>query len=138
MARGNKAHRDEFVSIPAETKQMLRHVIPAIQHMPKADRVSGAGAMLREAALGILTEYHIAYRCPPERDRHIERMIGYYGVFCDAFEIACLQGIMRDEFKLNIAQRLERIEEGIMKWYNAVTRQGRVSAPDKRGDPGSD
>lgn len=134
MARGNKAHRDAFVSIPAETKQMLRHVIPAVQRMPKIDRVDGAGGVMRRAAWGILFEYHIAYRCPSSRDEHIEQMIGHFGVFKEALEIACLQGILRDEFKLNIAMRLERIEEGIMKWYNA-NRQVRASAPNERGGP---
>ena len=134
MARGNKAHRDAFVSIPAETKEMLRYVIPAVQHMPKIDRVDGAGGVMRKAAWKIIEEFYIAYRCPEMRVVHIERMIGSVGVFVSALEIACLQGIMREEFKLNIAMRLERIEEGIMKWYNG-TRQVRANAPRERGDP---
>lgn len=50
MARGNKAKRDAFVSIPAEVKEMLRHLHPAIQHMPKPERMDGVGAEMRHAA----------------------------------------------------------------------------------------
>ena len=67
MSRGNKARRDAFISIPAETKQLLRHLIPAIQHMPKIDRIDGVGAEMKRAAWGILREYHMAYRCQESR-----------------------------------------------------------------------
>ena len=123
MSRGNKARRDAFISIPAEAKQLLRHLIPAIQHMPKVDRVDGVGAEMKRAAWGILREFHMAYHCPESRDRHIEEMVGWYGVLVDALEIACLQGVLADGSKLNIAQRLERIEEGILKWHNSIRQE---------------
>lgn len=141
MSRGNKARRDAFISIPAETKQLLRHLIPAIQHMPKVDRIEGVGAEMKRAAWGILREYHMAYRCQESRIRHLEEMVGWYGVLVDALEIACLQGILADGFKLNIAMRLERIEEGIQKWHNSI-RQERDQGTEPMGlwadSPGTD
>ena len=109
MARGNKAHRDAYVSIPAEAKEMLRYIIPAVQHMPKADRVDGVGAELKRAAFAIIREFHMAY----------------YAVD------PCLQGVLQDTYKLSIAMRMERIEEGILKWNNAQSalRQDPSNAP---------
>jgi len=123
MARGNKAHRDEFISIEAEAKEMLRHLHPAIQHMPKIDRIDGAGAEMRRAAYAIIREYHIAYFCPEVRKEHIRQLIGWYGHLQAALEICCLQGIMREQFKMPIALRMERIEEGIKKWKNSRSAQ---------------
>jgi hypothetical protein len=123
MARGNKANRDAFISIPAEVKELLRHLHPAIQHMPKIERMDGAGAEMRRAAYAIIREYHIAYFCPEVRQEHIRQMIGWYGHLQAALEICCLQGVMRDEFKLPIAMRMARIEEGVMKWKNSQSAQ---------------
>ena len=123
MARGNKAQRDAFVSIPAEVKEMLRHLHPAIQHMPKTERIDGAGAEMRRAAYAIIREYHIAYHCKDVRTEHIRQMVGWYGQLQAAFEIACLLGVLKDCYKLSIAMRMERIEEGIMKWKNAQSAQ---------------
>lgn len=63
MARGNKAQRDAFVSIPAEVKEMLRHLHPAFQRMPFTERIDGAGAEMRRAAYAIIREYYVAYHC---------------------------------------------------------------------------
>ena len=35
---------------------MLRHIYPAIQHMPKGERMDGVGADLKRAALAIIRE----------------------------------------------------------------------------------
>ena len=131
MARGNKASRDAFVSIPAEVKEMLRHLHPAVQHMPKCERYDGVGAELKRAAYAILRCYHTAYFCPALRMEKIGEMIGWYGHLQAALEIACQEGVMRDEFKLPIAMRMQRIEEGVMKWNNSqpAQRQEYARAP---------
>lgn len=125
MARGNKATRDAFVSIPAEVKEMLRHLHPAIQRMPKIERIDGVGAEMRRAAYAVLREYHIAYYCKDKgaKNEHILQMIGWYGHLQAALEIACQAGVLEDRFKLPIAQRMERVEEGIRKWNNAQSAQ---------------
>ena len=133
MARGNRAHRDAYVSIPAEAKEMLRHIIPAVQHMPKADRIDGAGGEMKRAAFAIIREYHMAYYAidPKAKAAHIAEMVGWYGHLQAAVEIACLQGILMDTHKLPIAERMERIEEGILKWNStqSTQRQEPVNAP---------
>ena len=48
MARGNKAHRDAYISILAEVKEMMRHLHPALQKMNKTERIDGAGAEMRQ------------------------------------------------------------------------------------------
>ena len=102
---------------------MLRFVHPAIQRMPKIERIDGVGAEMRRAAYAILREYHIAYHSPEVRVEHIRQMIGWYGHLQAAFEIACLMGVLEDGFKLPIAMRMERIEEGVMKWKHAQSAQ---------------
>ena len=133
MARGNKAHRDAYVSIPAEAKEMLRYIIPAVQHMPKADRVDGVGAELKRAAFAIIREFHMAYYAvdPKVKADHVSQLVGWYGHLQAAVEIACLQGVLQDTYKLSIAMRMERIEEGILKWNNAQSalRQDSSNAP---------
>lgn len=91
--------------------------------MPKTERIDGAGAEMRRAAYTIIREYHIAYHCKDVRTEHIRQMVGWYGQLQAAFEIACLLGVLEDRFKLSIAMRMERIEEGIMKWKNAQSAQ---------------
>lgn len=137
MARGNKAHRDAYVSIPAEAKEMLRHIIPAVQHMPKADRMDGAGAEMKRAAFAIIREFHMAYYAvdPEAKARHISCLVGWYGHLQAAVEIACLQGVLKDTYKLPIAMRMERIEEGIMKWNNAQSAQRQEPASAPSGTP---
>ncbi len=106
-------------------KEMLRNLHPAIQRMPKIERIDGAGAEMRRAAYAVLREYHIAYFCKDKgaKTDHILQMIGWYGHLQAAFEIACLLGVLEDRFKLPIAMRMERIEEGIRKWNNAQSAQ---------------
>lgn len=123
MSRGNRANRNAFISIPAEVKELLRHLHPAIQHMPKGERYDGIGAELKRAAYAILRCYHTAYFCPALRMEKIGEMVGWYGHLQAAFELSCLEGVMRDEFKLPIAMRMERIEEGTMKWNNSQPAQ---------------
>ena len=105
MARGNKANRDAFVSIPAEVKEMLRYVIPAVQQMPKIDRIDGAGAEMRKASFSIIREFYMAYyaRTPEKKAEHVLEMFGWYGHFIAAFEVAIRQGILKDGFKLPTA-----------------------------------
>ena len=139
MARGNKAHRDAYVSIPAEVKEMLRFLHPAIQHMPKIERIDGVGAELRRAAYAILREYHIAYYCREAKAEHIRQMVGWFGHLQAAFEVACQLGVLKDGFKLSIAMRMERIEEGVMKWKNSQSAQRQESGtrtPSDEGDGG--
>ena len=138
MARSNKANRDAFVSIPAEVKELLRHVIPAIQRMPKIDRIDGAGAEMKRAAFGIIEEYYAAYYAKDvgTKTEHLLAMSGKYGCLVAAFEIAILQGILKDGFKLPIAMRLERIEEGVRKWRLSMSRPASGAGPEHPGDPG--
>ncbi len=130
MARGNKAQRDPFVDIPAEAKEMLRHIHPAVQHMPKAERMDGAGAELKRAAYAIIREYYMAYYAPSRKVKgeHILQMVGWYGHLQAALEIACRQGVLMDRFRLPIAERMERIEEGILKWNSSMSAQRQESA----------
>ena len=119
---------------------MLRFIHPALQRMPKIERIDGAGAEMKRAAYAIIREYYIAYYCPSRRAEHIGEMIGWYGHLQSALEICCQQGILRDEFKLPIAMRMERIEEGIMKWNNSQSaqRQERDQGTIDWGDPVGD
>lgn len=122
-SRGNKARRNDFISIIAETKELLRKLIPAIQRMPKIDRIEGAGAEMRRAAWDIIDHYHVAWYCEQDRLSEIERMIGAYGRLQAAFEIALLSGLMDAAFQLPIAERMEKIERGVLMWKNSQSAQ---------------
>ena len=65
-------------------------------------------------------------------------MIGWYGILVSAIEIGCLQGILKDQFKLNIAMRMERIEEGILKWHNSIRQERGQGTAGEPGDSVSD
>lgn len=130
---GNKARRDAFIDILVETKEMLRYLHPALLRVQRDERREGAPAMMKKAAYAIISEYHIAHTVTDveSKTHHIEQMIGAYGVLQSAFEVSILQGLFPDGFKLPIAERMARIEEGIRKWYNAQSsqRQARAQCP---------
>ena len=141
MARGNKANRDAYRSIPAEVKEMLRFLHPAIQHMPKIERVDGVGAVLRKTAYELIEEYGMSYyaRDPKVKAEHALAMVGKFATLQAAFEVSCLLGVMKDGFKLSIAMRMERIQEGVMKWKNSQSAQRQESGtgtPSDQGDGG--
>lgn len=139
-SRGNKANRDKFFSILAESKYLLRNLIPAVQDMPRAERYDGIGAEMKKAAIGIVREFSIAYKCydPADKKRHIEEMIGNYYVLMALLDIACSQGIIKEKYRLGIAERMYRIEEGIGKWYSSLRQNRGQSTEDTApsGGPG--
>ena len=139
-SRGDKANRDKFFSILAESKFLLRVLIPAVQEMPRAERYDGIGAEMKKAAIGILREFSIAYKCydPADKKRHIEEMIGYYYTLMALLDIACTNGLLKERHKLGIAERMYRIEEGIGKWYSSLRQNLGQSTEDKApsGDAG--
>ena len=112
---------------------MLRHIYPAIQHMPKGERMDGVGADLKRAALAIIREYYMAYYAqdPETKAAHILEMVGWFGYLQAVVEIACKQGILLARFRLPIAERMERIEEGVIKWNSSTSarRQDPANAP---------
>ena len=118
-ARGNKAARNDFVDILAEAKNLMRHLRPCLQSMPKIDRIDGVGSDMRNAVSGIIRHYHMAYRCQSSRVEHIEEMIGWYGVLQSSFELGILEGVIRKEFQFPIAERMEAIERGVMSWLRS-------------------
>ena len=61
--RGNKAKRDKD-SILAEAKNLLFILYPAIQRMPKIERIEGAPVEMKRAAIGIIQSFTIAKECP--------------------------------------------------------------------------
>ena len=136
--RSGKARRNDFIDIIAEVKQMLRHLHPCIQQMPKIERMDGAGAEMRRAAYAIVRCYYTAYHCPEARLLATQQLVGWYGHLEVAFEQALLQGIVKEQFKLPIAERMERIERGVLMWHRSqqsAQRQERSEGtfPDRWG-----
>ena len=128
----NKAKKDKM-SILADAKELLRVLIPAVQHLPKIERIEGAPMEMKKAAFGLIDNFHIAHACPECREEYIRRMIGRYGVLQAAFELAILAGLFTDGERLGIAMAMERIEEGVGRWHKALR-----SAPRRvRGQVGS-
>lgn len=128
--RGNKAHNDKD-SILADTKNLLYILNPAIQRMPKIERIEGAPVEMKKACQEIIRHFSIAKECQEVRMEHIREMIGQFGVLLANFELCIKQGLLDSRAQLRIAEQLERIEEGVKKWRNSarsLKRQERQQA----------
>ena len=118
-SRGNKANKDKG-SILADVKNLLKILHPAIQKMPKIERIEGAPQELKKACYDMIRHYTKAIECQEERLSNIHGMFGDFGVILAAFELCIDYGLLTDSTKLRIAIQLERIEGGIKRWRNAT------------------
>ena len=116
--RGHKAHNDKD-SILADVKNLLHVLHPAIQRMPKIERIEGAPVEMKKAAQNIIRHFSIAKEYQDVRQERIREMFGEFGILLANFELCIVQGLLTDKDKLAIAIQLERIEEGVRKWRNA-------------------
>ncbi|MBO4657962.1 MAG: hypothetical protein J5639_09345 [Bacteroidales bacterium] len=117
--RSNKAKKDKG-SILVDVTNLLAILYPAIQKMPKIERIEGAPREMKTACYGIIRHYSVAKENPEVRMWHIRSMFGDYGVLLTAFSLCVQYGLFTDSVKLAVAVQLERIEEGIRKWRNAT------------------
>lgn len=118
-ARGHKAHNDKD-SILTDSKNLLFILRPAIQRVPKVDRIEGFPVEMKIALRNIIRHFSIAKECPEVRQECIRHMFGDFGILVANFELCIAQGLFTDNDKLRIAIQLERIEEGVRKWRNAA------------------
>ena len=116
--RGNKAKRDKG-SILADVKNLLLILYPAIQRMPKIERMEGAPQEMKRACYEIIDHYTVAKECPEVRREHIRMMVGAFGKLLTAFDLCIEFGLLTGSAQLRMAIQLERIEEGVRKWNNA-------------------
>ena len=117
--RGNKAKNDKD-SILADAKNLLIILLPAIQRMPKIERIDGAPAEMKRAVVNIIRHFSIAKECQDDRAVHIREMIGEFGILLACFEVCINRGLLTDADKLRVAVQLDRIEEGVRKWRSAT------------------
>ena len=68
--RGNKAKNDKD-SILADAKNLLYILHPAIQRMPKIERIEGAPVEMKRAVQNIIRHFSIAKECQEVRQEHI-------------------------------------------------------------------
>ena len=118
MAR-NKARTDKD-SIRAHVINLLHILHPAIQRMPKIERIEGAPQEMKRACYDIIRHFSAAKECPESRLESIRAMFGDFGVLLAAFELCTAFGLLTDSSALRIAMCTEKIEEGIRKWRNAT------------------
>lgn len=116
--RGNKAKKDKG-SILADTKNLLCVLHPAIQNMPKIERIEGVPSEMKRACYDLIRHFTVAMECPEVRLTYIHKMFADFGAILASFELSIQLGLFTDGDKLRIAMQLERIEEGIRKWRNA-------------------
>lgn len=123
-------------SILADVKELLKILDTAIKRMPKMYRQHGAAIRMEQAGYDIIHHFTVAYNCKEVRLYEIQQMFGAYGRMIAAFEILMYVkldtqkssdpqnvgqiGLFSDSCKLALARRMERIEEGISKWHNAI------------------
>lgn len=116
--RSNKAKKDKD-SILADVKNLLYILHPAMQRMPKIERIEGAPIEMKHACYDLIRHFTVALECQEVRLPYIHKMFADFGVILASFELAIQFGLFTDSDKLRIAIQLERIEEGIRKWRNA-------------------
>ena len=131
--RSNKAKNDKD-SILADAKNLLFILYPAIQRMPKIERIEGAPVEMKRAVLGIIRHFSIAKEYPEQRDAEIRQMLGEFGILLATFELCIAQGLLTEKDQLKIAVQLERIEEGVRKWRNAVRSHTKRQVQQTVGD----
>ena len=117
--RGNKAKNDKD-SILADAKNLLYILYPAVQRMPKIERIEGAPQEMKRALHNIIRHFSVAKECQEVRHERIREMFGEFGILLANFELCISYGLLTDADKLKIAVQLERIEEGVRKWRNAT------------------
>ena len=117
--RSNKAKKDKG-SILADVKNLLYILHPAMQRMPKIERIEGAPMEMKRACYDLIRHFTVAMECQEVRLHYIHKMISDFGVVLASFELCIQFGLFVDSDKLRIAMQLERIEEGIRKWRNAT------------------
>ena len=134
--RSNKAKKDKG-SILADVKNLLYILHPAIQRMPKIERIEGAPAEMKRACYDLVRHFTVAMECSEVRIAYIRKMFADFGGILASFELAIQFGLFTDSDKLRIAMQLERIEKGIRKWRNA-SRSLRSQERQKVVDIGSE
>ena len=115
--RSNKAKKDKG-SILADVKNLLYVLHPAMQRMPKIERIEGAPNEMNKACYDLIRHFTVAMECPEVRLLYIHKMFADFGGILASFELGIQFGLFIDSDKLRIAMQLERIEEGIRKWRN--------------------
>lgn len=143
----NKAKNDKG-SILVDVENLLDAFEPAFMLMPKIKRLHGAAVRMEDAAYDLIDHYSIAYSLTvdewEEKKREINKMIGAYGRMQSCFkrlmkididtqkisgpEAIGQMGMFSNHTKLVIAQCMERIEEGIIKWRRSIKAPDIISA----------
>ena len=100
---------------------LLKIFNPVFQGMPKIERMDGLGADMRRDIRGIIYCFNIAYECSEVRQEYIRRMIGHFGDIVATFDLMRDLGVIPDTKLYLMAERMERIEEGIRKWRNSLS-----------------
>ena len=106
-------------SILADVKNLLYILHPAMQRMPKIERIEGAPVEMKRSCYDLIRHFTVALECQEVRLAYIHKMFADFGGILASFELAIQFGLFTDSDKLRIAIQLERIEEGIRKWRNA-------------------
>jgi len=127
-------------SILVDIERLLDIFEPAFMRMPKIRRIHGAAVRMEDAAYDIIHYFTIAYEMGPdeaaEKRKYVAQLLGAYGRLQSCFkrlmkvdidtmrksDAACHDGmcLFSDGAKLAIAQCMERIEEGIIKWRKSI------------------
>jgi len=68
----------------------------------------------------IIYHFSVARVCPEARDENIRKMIGHFGLAMAMFDLMRTTNTVTDTQLYLIAERMERIEEGVIKWRNSL------------------
>ena len=128
--RGHKAHNDKD-SILADAKNLLYILYPAIQRIPKIERIEGAPIEMKRATQNIIRHFSIAKECQEVRQEHIREMLGEFGILLSNFELCITQGLLKNRTSY---QRIMQLKDTIgVEWWKWLDwdqrRQCVVSKP---------
>lgn len=116
---GNKA-KNAKESILVDAKALINIMQPAWRNMKRMERIDGVGGVFRKAVLQIIYHFSIARACPEARDENIRKMIGCYGLATAMFDLLRTTNSVTDVQLYLMSERLQRIEEGVIKWRNSL------------------
>lgn len=122
-ARGNKARRSKD-SILADTQNLLLIYQGIYNTFPKIDRIDGAAAEFKRAAWDIVRNFKMAKECPEVKEGCIRQIFGCYGIMDVALRTMDELHLLTDKQFFAIAEKMEKIEEGVRKWKRSLPASG--------------
>ena len=123
-ARGGNKARKSKDSIYADAVNLLIVYEPIFKKFSKIDRIDGVARDFKQAVWGIIKAYKLARECPDTAYSCVQEIFKNYGILDAGIEVMDSLGLLTNSSFFAIADRLDRIEEGVRKWKRSLSASG--------------